>query len=153
VRVYLCQHGESRKEEEDPTRPLTERGRADATRVANHATVHVGVRPLRIIHSGKLRARQTAALWAEYLPRAEIVQADGLDPLADPRPWADRLQQATEDTMLVGHLPHLERLTSLLVCGDDSRRIVSYQNGGVVCLQRDEGKGWSVAWALTPALV
>ncbi len=153
MRLYLCQHGEAKKEEEDPARPLTEKGRADAKRVAHHATARAGVWPLRITHSGKLRARQTAALWAEYLPSAELLQADGLDPLTDPRPWADRLQQTTEDIMLVGHLPHLERLTSLLVCGDDTKRIVSFQNGGVVCLQRDEGGRWSIDWALTPTLV
>jgi len=55
--------------------------------------------------------------------------------------------------MLVGHLPHLSRLASRLICGDEERKVVSFQMGGVVCLERDAEGNWSVRWALTPELV
>ena len=153
VKLYLIQHAEARREEEDPDRPLTEQGWADARRVAAHLVGRGAVRVQRIIHSGKLRARQTAEVWSEHLGRVEIVPADGLDPAADPATWADRLQQSTEDTMLVGHLPHLERLVSRLLVGDPERRVVEFRNAGTVCLERREDGRWMVRWALTPEVI
>lgn len=153
MKLYLVQHAEARREEEDPDRPLTEKGWADARQVAAHLVGHGAVRVQRIIHSGKLRARQTADAWAEYLSPVEIVSADGLDPAADPATWADRLPQSIEDTMLVGHLPHLERLVSRLVTGDPDRRVVAFRNAGAVCLESGEGGHWVVRWSLTPEVV
>ena len=57
--VYLVQHGEAKSEEEDPERPLTDNGRFTVESVSEHiAPLGLGV--TRIIHSGKLRAKQTA---------------------------------------------------------------------------------------------
>jgi len=151
MKLYLCQHAEAKWEEVDPNRPLTEKGYDDAWRVAAHAAGHAHVRVRRILHSSKLRARQTAEVWAEYLSPVETAQAEDLDPQADPRVWADRLMREPEDTMLVGHLPHLARLASRLLCGDEGRGVVTFYNGGIVCLERSEGGTWSLQWAVTPA--
>jgi phosphohistidine phosphatase len=153
VKLYLIQHAEARRAEDDPNRPLTEKGWADARRVAAHLVGRGAVRVQRVIHSGKLRARQTAEVWAEHLGPREIISADGLDPAVDPTTWADRLQQTTEDTMLVGHLPHLERLVSRLLVGDSGRRVVVFRNAGVVCLERGDDGSWVVRWSLTPEVV
>ncbi len=153
MKLYLVQHAEARREEEDPDRPLTEKGWADARRVAAYLVGRGAVRVQRIIHSGKLRARQTAEVWAEHLSPVVIVPADGLDPAADPATWANRLQQRTEDTMLVGHLPHLERLVSSLLVGDPERRVVEFRNAGVVSLERGEDDRWMIRWSLTPEVV
>ncbi len=153
VKLYLIHHAEARREEEDPDRPLTEKGWADARRVAAHLVGCGAVRVGRIIHSGKLRARQTAEAWAERLRPVEILPADGLDPAADPAAWADRLQWETEDTMLVGHLPYLERLASRLLVGDPGGRVVAFQNAGAVCLERGKDGRWAVRWLLTPDVV
>lgn len=150
MKLYLIHHAEARPEEEDPDRPLSEKGWADARRVAAHLVGCGAVRVQRIIHSGKLRTRQTAEAWAERLGPVEIIPADGLDPNADPTTWADRLQRERGDTMLVGHLPHLERLVSRLVVGDPGRRVVAFRNAGAVCLQRGEDGRWTIRWALTP---
>lgn len=152
MRLYLIQHAEAKHEEEDPLRPLTEKGWTDARRVVRHAADHAGIRVGRVIHSGKLRARQTAEVWREHLASVKVTEADGLDPTADPQVWLERLEQETEEVMLVGHLPHLRRLASRLLCGDEARTVVAFQNGGIVCLQRDE-EGWSLRWALTPEVV
>ena len=37
MRLYLVQHGEAKKVEEDPLRPLSEKGREDIQRVAKYA--------------------------------------------------------------------------------------------------------------------
>ena len=147
------QHGEAVWEEHDPTRPLTERGRADTERVVRYAVQHAGVRIGRILHSGKLRARQTAEIWREHLPAAAIADADGLDPGTSPDIWSERLARETHDLMLVGHRPHLARLAGRLLCGDADREAVNIQNGGIVCLERSDQGTWSVRWALTPQIV
>ncbi|MGH2405052.1 MAG: phosphohistidine phosphatase SixA [bacterium] len=153
MRLYLVQHAEARKEEEDPDRPLTEKGWQDARRVARYAIEWAGVRPSRVLHSGKLRAEQTTSVWEEHLAVVQVGQADGMDPIANPRIWADRLRHETEDLMLVGHLPHLRRLASLLLCGDDGQEVVAFENAGIVCLQGNPEGRWSLRWILTPAIV
>jgi len=146
------QHGEARAEHEDPARPLSERGRRDVERVAR-AVARAGVRPARIAHSGKRRARETAELFAAALdPPGGVVEIGGLGPNDDPAVAARRAAGAAEHLMLVGHLPHLGRLASLLVLGDPARELVAFRMGGVVCLGREAG-AWRVCWMLTPELV
>jgi phosphohistidine phosphatase len=55
--------------------------------------------------------------------------------------------------MLVGHLPFLEKLTSLLLCGDENARLVLFRYGGIVCLEQKGDKGWGVKWVFTPEMV
>lgn len=144
VRLYLVQHAEAKREEEDPARPLTEKGWKDARKVAAYGVERAGARPRRILHSGKTRAQQTAGVWAEMLRGVEVAQADALDPTADPTVWAGRLGRETDDLMLVGHLPHLRRLASLLLCGDAEGEVVAFENGGVVCLERNPASRWAL---------
>lgn len=153
MRLYLMQHGEAMREEHDPARPLTEKGRAETKRVVQHAVERAGVRVTRLIHSGKLRARQTAEIWAEHLPNTAIVESEDLDPKAPPELWRARLVGETDDVLLVGHLPHLARLAALLLCGNDGRDVVMVQNAGLICLEQRERGDWSLRWALTPEIV
>jgi phosphohistidine phosphatase SixA len=53
----------------------------------------------------------------------------------------------------VGHLPFLEKLTSLFLCGDENARLVLFRYGGIVRLEQKEDKGWAVGWVLTPEMV
>ena len=149
MRLYLVQHGEARSEAEDPTRPLMEKGRTEVRRVAA-AAQNLAVSPVKILHSGKLRAQQTAELFAEALhPSKGIEAASGLSPNDPVQPWRERLNQQDADFMLVGHLPHLDRLASLLLCGDERAEIIRFRYAAVVCLER-EGTRWAVQWILTP---
>jgi hypothetical protein len=59
--------------------------------------------------------------------------------------------------MLVGHLPFLSRLVSLLLVGDPDRPLVQFPMGGIVCLAREAPVSggtpvWNLVWALTPAM-
>ena len=142
MRVFLVRHGEAQREEVDPERHLTERGAEVVRRIAAEA-VDVGVQPTRILHSGKARARQTAEIWGG-LAGAGVAEADALAPNDDPAVWAARLDGETRDVMLVGHLPHLERLTGLLVRGDADQPVAGFPAGGLVILERTDS-GWAVA--------
>jgi phosphohistidine phosphatase len=125
----------------------------DITRVALYLS-QLNIRIQRIFHSHKLRAEQTARVLFEQLkPLGGISGSDGLSPLDAPALWAERLKNRAEDVMLVGHLPHLARLASLLLCGNADNNPVSFTMAGVICLHSDDAGGWSLQWMLTPGTV
>jgi phosphohistidine phosphatase len=153
MKLYLVQHAEAKSQEEDPQRPLSEKGQDDIGKVARHVSKYLKDVET-IFHSGKLRAQQTAEMLGEHLgPTEGIKKAEGLDPLADPSIWVDKLQKIQKDVMLVGHLPHLARLSSRLICGDETKRVIDFQMGGVICLIRDQAGQWSVRWGVTPEVI
>ena len=152
--LYLVQHGEAYSKEADPERPLTLEGRADVRKVASHLAAGLGISIQRIYHSGKLRAEQTARIMAQELhQREKVEEAKELNPTSLPWGWVERLVDIQENVMIVGHLPHLKRLTALLVCQDESKKCVDFRNGGVVCLLRDESGIWSLQWIIVPQIL
>ncbi len=150
--LYLVQHAEAKKKEEDPLRGLTDKGREDVGKVAAYAgklDLHVN----QIVHSAKPRAQQTAKILAEQLkPEKGIDQADNLLPMDDPGPWAMRIAGMKDDIMLVGHLPYMARLAGLLLCQDTEKAVVDFKMGGIVCLKRTDSR-WLVDWMIVPEIV
>jgi phosphohistidine phosphatase len=152
MELYLVQHGIAKLESEDPQRSLTERGSQEVEKVARYAT-GLKLPVSQILHSGKLRARQTAEILARHLtPPQGVREQKGLAPTDDPKVAEELIRQAAEPIMLVGHLPHLSRLTSLLILGSPEKEVIRFRNGGIVCLRRDESS-WAVRWILTPELI
>ncbi len=151
VSVYLVQHGKAFDEKVDPERRLTPEGVSETERVARFLG-GVGVAVTEIVHSGKARARQTAEIMARYLGVGSVREVDGLNPNDDPRIWFERISGLSHDIMIVGHLPHLSRLTSLLIMGNPDIRVVEFRYSGVLKLSRVEG-GWVINWFITPDLV
>ncbi len=151
--LYLVQHGEAKSKEEDPERPLSEKGRENIKKTASYGS-KLNITAHEIFHSTKLRAKQTAEVLNVQLKAAKgVSETDGLSPLDDPEIWAGRLKDKRGDTFLVGHLPHLEKLASLLLSGDADKNIVSFKMAGIVCLSRDETGGWSLQWMITPEII
>lgn len=147
--LYLVQHGEALSDAEDPERPLSEIGRANAAAVADRLA-RSGIAVHAIYHSGKLRAEQTAEIFAEVLtPTPGVRELVGLAPKDDPNVVAEALTEFADSTMLVGHLPHLDRLASLLVTGSRQGGVVGFRNAGAVALT-ETGGNWTVAWIVTP---
>ena len=141
MRLFLVQHGEATSEEEDPERPLTDRGARDVREVIRLAADAGVLSVERVLHSGKRRAEQTAAPWGQALG-VPVEAAGGLAPRDDPAIWASRVANATTEVMLVGHLPHLAKLAGLLVAGDADRPVVTFRPGGLVGLEHT-AFGWS----------
>ena len=150
--IYLSQHGRSAPKEVDPERGLTPEGRVEVERVAK-ALADAGISVDVIFHSGKLRAAQTAELFANELKPMEGVQPRaGIDPLDDVMPLANDLPTG-RDEMYVGHLPFMERVIAYLITGDANRRVVAFRNGGVVRLEWGaEAQRWVIGWTLFPSL-
>lgn len=150
--LYLVQHGQSLSKDVDPDQGLSEEGTAETKRIAQVAReyqVHVG----RIKQSGKKRARQTAEIFAEALkPAGGVEEVGGLKPLDDVTAFAATIDAAA-DTMLVGHLPFMERMTSYLVTGSEDKPIFKFQNSGIVCLEKDPNSdSWIIVWTLMPKI-
>ena len=151
--LYLIQHAEAQREEEDPARDLTARDRIDIENVAHHLK-RLNVRVKQILHSGKTRAQSTANVLAGHLkPPAGVSEASGLAPLDDPEIWAGRIAQIDEDILLVGHLPHLARLAALLLTGEPEKTVINFQMGGVVRLRRMAADQWAVDWLVVPEII
>lgn len=152
--VYLMQHGEAMAEADDPARPLTDAGQAAVARVASRAQA-AGVRIDRCAHSGKLRAQQTAELLAAAVAGGRVESRAGLapnDPVSPTVEWLGE-QPGDESIAIVGHLPFLDRLASLLVADDQDAQVISFQMAGLAKIvpKLDRG-GFAVAWVLTPDL-
>lgn len=151
MRLFLMQHGEAKSKEEDPDRPLTERGRAEVEAVARLLSQRRLVPRVAVFHSGKTRAKETAEILASTLNTVRgVTEWEGLQPMDEPGFWAASLGETEEDTVLVGHLPHLSRLAALLLACDVAREPISFRMGAMLGLERRENEGWSVLWYVTP---
>ncbi|MCX5834994.1 MAG: phosphohistidine phosphatase SixA [Deltaproteobacteria bacterium] len=150
--IFLVQHGKALPKEASPDPPLSEEGKATVERIAGVAMASC-IRPVLIRHSGKVRARETAEIMPFYLkPAGGIEVTRGMDPLDDVITFAAGLSEK-DPVMFVGHLPFMESLTAYLVTGSTGKRVVRFQNGGIVCLDRDPGqKDWFIRWTLMPEI-
>ena len=154
MKVYLVQHAKAQFKGVDPERSLSEEGRSELKRMVSFIKRHKPVDAEIIIHSGKLRARQTAEILQEAI-RAEggIKKGDDLNPESDPRKWATSLRKAESSIMLVGHQPFMERLAAFLLTGDDHGQPVAVHNGGIICLERLESGFWCMDWLIYPEIL
>jgi phosphohistidine phosphatase len=148
--LYLVQHGKSLPKDVDPNQGLSVEGKSEVQRIAEVAEGY-GVKVSKIAHSGKERARQTAERFGAVLTLPhDIEERDGLKPLDDVSAAAATLN-TSENLMLVGHLPFMERLTNYLVTGSSDGLVFKFQNGGILCLDQDPESGsWFIKWSLMP---
>ena len=151
MRIFLVQHGLALTEEEHPERPLSPQGLEDVTRVAGFLSLFEKPKPKLIVHSGKRRAEQTAQMFGEAWQVSDIHKADGLNPGDNPEVWMEKLQEIQQDILMVGHLPFLPKLASLLIRGDAEVETIRFRNGGVVCLEKAED-GYKVLWHINPTM-
>lgn len=153
MKLFLVQHGEAHAKSADPDRPLTDRGIEDVDHLADFLD-KAGVRIERVIHSGKLRALQTATRVAEVIAPGVEPEASGLlNPNDNPKAFDWQSESWDRDTLIVGHLPFMARLVSHLVTGDENRPVVAYRPGSIVCLEPDEDTRWLINWMIRPELL
>jgi|SRR5208283_1869916 len=151
--LYLVRHGEAKTELEDPARPLSEKGYQDVKKIGSYAA-RLNIEVDSIFCSNKLRAMQTAEVLSKTMGLStSISQTEGLAPLDDPTILAERLKDSANDIMLVGHLPHLQKLASLLLCGSGDKALISLSAPAIVCLEMDNSGMWLIRWLLTPEVL
>jgi len=153
MKLYLVRHGDAVSSQLDPKRPLSEQGLADILKVASF------IKPLKISveniwHSGKLRAAQTAEKLAESMMAEKGCSThQALGPNDDVTILADELEAYDTDLMIVGHLPFLAYLTSLLVADKETANVAVFDAGSIVCLDNSNRGQWQIEWMVTPELL
>ncbi|MEW8630626.1 MAG: phosphohistidine phosphatase SixA [Candidatus Thiodiazotropha sp.] len=153
MKLYLVQHGEACAKEIDPDRPLTRKGREDMDRLGGFLQ-QAGIRVTRVIHSGKLRAVQTAERLRERIaPGIELETSGCINPNDDPKGLYPQIEGADSDTLVVGHLPFVAKMVSYLVVEDEDRLVAAYRPGSVVCLEATNDRRWQINWMLRPELL
>jgi len=152
MKLYLVQHAKAASKEVDPQRPLSDQGRRDIQKVAAF------IKPLNLTvdylwRSTKERAIQTAEVLAEAVKISEAeITRDGLAPNDDVTQLKEELVSSQQDIMIVGHLPFVSKLASLLLTGSESADVVAFKQGGIVALSSSEDNHWQIEWMVIPEL-
>jgi phosphohistidine phosphatase len=151
--LHLVRHAHAVSAGENPLRPLSPRGRAQAAQLAAFFRSNGQLRPVEIWHSPLARARETAVLLAHGLGfTGRLVETPGLEPEDDPQAAAARLHRAPDGLVIVGHEPHLSALAGWLLCGRDEPPLITMKKAASLALEQD-GDTWSVRWLLGPELI
>ncbi len=153
MKLYVVQHGEAVEKEVNPDRPLSPKGRKDVEAIAKFLG-NAGVQAEKVWHSGKPRAQETAEiLAAQIAPQATLERHAGLDPKDEPSAIVGEIQRCSENLLVVGHLPHLERLVAHLLTQKEKSLPVSFERGGVVGIEREDDQTWRIRWMIVPSLL
>ena len=150
LRIYLMQHGDAVEKDVNRDRPLSERGQRDVDRVGA-LMARSGIRIARILHSVKVRAKQSAELLARHVG-GTIIETKGLRPDDSIDDTIELIEGANADTAIVGHLPHLAQLCARLLRTKGESAPVAFQRGGVVALERDNDGAWQIVWMVVPEI-
>jgi phosphohistidine phosphatase len=147
-RIYLVQHGESYPENIDPERKLTPKGIEETKIVAKYLS-KLGIKLNAILHSTKLRSKQTANIFSSELNVSNVFEVNNLEPLSDPKSTIQIIEKYEGDIMLVGHLPNLSKLVELLTGSE----CVLFRYSGVLCLEEIEKDKWKIKWYIIPEVL
>ena len=151
--LFLVRHGKSLPKDKDAAKGLSEEGILEIEHIAGVAKKY-GVNVSRIMHSEKKRALQTAEIFASALkPDGGIQEIKGINPLDDVAAFADKIE-ISDNLMLVGHLPFMQRLTSYLITGSIEKPVFKFHNGSILCMDKNSeaAQTWFIKWALMPHL-
>jgi phosphohistidine phosphatase len=153
MKLYCVRHCEALAPDVDPERGLSEQGRSDAQKLAEHIKQQKIIIPC-VMHSGIKRAHETADYIAEACMSEEIV-ADPqlLDDQADVLVVAEKVKYWTRDTVLVGHMPYMSNLVSVLLMDSESGvnpHLLTYAPGTMVCLAQVADGRWVIDWIIKP---
>ena len=153
MKLYCVRHCEALTPDVDPERALSEQGCRDAEKLAEHISQQNIIIPC-VMHSGIKRAQQTA----EYLAQACLSEQMIADPMllddqADVLVVAEQVKYWTQDTLLVGHMPYMSNLVSVLLMDVDNGinpNLVTYAPGTMVCLAQAADGRWVIDWVIKP---
>lgn len=149
MNLYLMRHGRALMEGQ---RPLSDQGRSEVESVSGFLSRR-GIKVRTIYHSGKTRAEETARIMSSGTHAGAVTPHADLAPNDHPRSIAEVIKTWEEDTMIVGHLPHLDGLASLLLAGRERAAFVNFSCASILNLERDEDGSWAINWMIDPALL
>jgi len=152
MRLYLVQHANAVSKDTDPLRPLSDAGRKDAFNMAAFLrTANITVN--QVVHSGKLRAEETANALAEAVWPGQTPEAmDGIEPNDPTEHLYNAALTAGGDLMVVGHMPFMGRMAARCLTGAEDGATVAFEPGAVLCLERQE-ETWILDAFIKPSMV
>ncbi|HMD60269.1 MAG TPA: phosphoglycerate mutase family protein [Opitutaceae bacterium] len=145
--IFLIRHADAVSADEDPERPLSEKGRGQVAEVCRLLKADEAFSPSEIWHSSLARSRETAQLLARGLGlSAPLVPKPGLEPEDDPAEVAGAFASDGRDIAVVGHEPHLGALAALMSAGPGHPGMhVPFAKAGVLALS-PKGALWRPEW-------
>ncbi|MGA3006252.1 MAG: histidine phosphatase family protein [Opitutaceae bacterium] len=163
MQLYLIRHAHAVTAEENPSRPLSPRGREECARLAAFFQRNGALHPDQLWHSPLARSLETARLLADGLKLDKVlVETPGLLPEDNPAEIADRIDKSNtiKSLALVGHEPHLGALATLLVRGKDHPSAFDLKKCAVLAfapaggVHKKSGRPrWHALWHVEPALL
>lgn len=151
MKLYIVQHAKAVSTEYDPQRPLSPEGVEDVEKVSmvlESMDISVGY----LWHSKKLRAVQTAGFLSQVITiNEEKAGIEGLLPGDDVNDMIEKIKSVSQDVMIVGHMPFVSRLLSMLVTGSENVEVAEFQNGGMICLEETD-QNFKILWMIVPKL-
>lgn len=151
VRLYILQHGDAVPKEEDTEMPLSDAGRRGIERIAEHLA-EKDVLIQRIVHSSKLRAKQTAEIISDKLaPDINPEVVEGISPNDDPKKFIENIRSAEGAVLVASHMPFVSNLCSILLTGKPDAQF-GFTPGTIACVGYEEGK-WSMMCMLRPEVL
>jgi phosphohistidine phosphatase len=143
---------------DDAKRTLTMEGVKRARRAAM-GLKRMNKRPVLVLTSPLVRARDTAAIFAQAARWPKAVECAALSPGGSPEDVLAALRRQgakAECVAVVGHQPHLGRLLALSVRGDARAEGFELKKSAIACLQfagpPRAGQG-VLKWLLTPRIL
>ena len=107
-----------------------------------------------IIHSGKLRAKQTAEILKIGLnPGCDFIEKDYLGPNDSTDGLFREVENRREDLWVAGHLPFLSRMLSRLIFNDENKTLVNFTPASVAVLEKSPEYGWCLSGFLRPDML
>jgi len=151
--IHLMQHGTCMPKELDAHEPLSPMGREQIDKSGRAARI-LGLRFELIACSRKARAMQTAEIMAEHTgyPVPSIEISDTIKAMTPPRETVAFIKeyQGLDSILIVGHLPSLGLVASLLLSGG-TKLDLHIENGGMTQINYNltEERG-ILNWHLSP---
>lgn len=152
--IYLVQHGKAKTKEEDPERSLNNEGKKDIEKVAMFLK-KINIKVDSIIHSEKLRAKESAEILLKGVnSKKGLKEVHELLPEDNIMPISLFINQEENDLMFVGHLPFMDKLSSLLLTGNEENKVVKFRQGAIICLEKDnELNKFKLKWMIPPEII
>ena len=160
MELYLLRHAQAVSEWQDSTQPLSLSGRQDIERLAQWQYESNIIKVKTILHSGKLRAQQTAVILQTIgFVGAEVQEKPGLMPNDSVEKMVEFLEiewphlyPQKPNLLIVGHLPYLDSLISLLLLNHPDKPCIDIQPCTLICLTSHYGS-WMLKWIMPPELL
>jgi len=152
MKIYLVRHGQANSAEIDPEKGLSKSGIIEIKKLAESIR-HLRINVKEIWHSGKVRAYQTAEMLVLTVNSSNgLIEKWGLNPNDDVKPVIDEIKAVNSDIMLVGHLPFMAKLASVMLMSNENKCNITFSTGALGCFSYDKDS-FSLDWFIYPGLI